>query len=62
MTQRDWFAGIAMQGLVAGKYLNGLDKESSLVITKPENFAAAAYAIADAMVKESEKHKSTGAI
>ena len=51
MTQRDWLAGLAMQGLVA--------KESTLDMTYPcdalrdgiEDLVAISYDIADAMIK-----------
>ena len=41
MSLRDWFAGQALQGILAGT-LNG---------DKPENWAKAAYQVADAMLK-----------
>jgi len=41
MTLRDWFAGQALQGILAGTR-NG---------DKPANWAKAAYLIADAMIK-----------
>jgi|TARA_R110000851_G_scaffold205770_2_gene357818 hypothetical protein len=55
MTQRDWLAGLAMQGLVA--------KESTLEVTYQcealrndiENLVAISYDIADAMIKGEDR-------
>lgn len=55
MTQRDWLAGLAMQGLVA--------KESTLDMTYPcdvlrndiEDLVAISYEIADRMIKEGKR-------
>ncbi len=44
MTLRDWFAGQALDGLVAGTDMNVEDHAA--------HFAAAAYIIADAMLAE----------
>lgn len=46
MTLRDWFAGMALQGMVAGS--------QGLVITHGE-FAKQSYRLADAMLKERNK-------
>ena len=43
MTMRDWFAGLAMQGLCAGNSTN------------PQQIAQAAYIVANAMLKERDK-------
>ena len=43
MTLRDWFAGLAMQGLCAGNSTN------------PQQIAQAAYIVANAMLKERNK-------
>lgn len=46
MSLRDWFAGLALEGMIAGS--------QGLEITR-EEFAAGAYALADAMLKERKK-------
>lgn len=46
MDLRDWFAGKALEGL------SGAPQTGNWL---PENFAKAAYAFADAMLKEREK-------
>ena len=46
LSQRDWFAGLALQGLLAGRHSIG---------GAIENFPAWAYRIADAMIAELQK-------
>jgi hypothetical protein len=50
MTLRDWFAGLAMQGLVGDR---GENDEAPL--PPAHVLALAAYSIADAMLKERDK-------
>lgn len=50
MSLRDWFAGMALQGLVI-KRLEEKDEE----ITAEEVFAYSAYSCADAMIAERKK-------
>jgi hypothetical protein len=45
MTLRDWYAGMAMQGMLAGR-------EAPLT---PHEWATCAYALADAMIQERSK-------
>jgi hypothetical protein len=49
MTLRDWFAGQALMGLLAGR--------SDGVSFTPEAAAASAHFVADAMMAEREKSK-----
>ncbi len=53
MTLRDWFAGQALNGMLAGLILD--DGHHSPVIGEPEVFARKVYAIADAMLTERTK-------
>jgi hypothetical protein len=46
MTLRDWFAGMALQGMVAN---------SSIDAIKPQEYASDAYLYADAMIMERNK-------
>ena len=50
MTLRDWFAGQALGGLLAG--ITGIDPS----VTKGDHFARLAYGLADAMLAEREKN------
>lgn len=50
MTLRDYFAGQALAGVVAGS--------AGLIIT-PEQFAEQSYALADAMLKQRDATKAT---
>lgn len=53
MGLRDWFAGMALQGMAASEHW-----ESNFDATKPEylaDVARAAYAAADSMIQQREK-------
>lgn len=47
MSLRDWFAGMAMQGLLANTFAQTTE-------TKAKTFAGSAYEFADAMIKVRE--------
>jgi len=49
MTLRDYFAAKAMQGFISSPRILAATAERP--ITKPEDYAIAAYAVADAMLK-----------
>jgi hypothetical protein len=51
MTLRDWFAGQALVGLVAGYHAN-----SDMGGVSPSMWAEGAYQYADAMLAQREKH------
>jgi hypothetical protein len=53
MSLRDWFAGMAMQGL-----LTGLNWQPGRVVHSEDELASDAYGFADAMLVEREKEKS----
>lgn len=55
MTLLDYFAGQAMQGFIMNEGLKGLIDEIS-VEGFSEKIAAGAYKVAQAMLKEREKH------
>ena len=58
MSLRDWFAGMALQGLLSNFDL--FDDEDSTLSTKYEgNAVRMAYAIANEMLKEREKKKES---
>lgn len=54
MTLRDWFAGMALQGDLAGE-TEHFRTEATNKHTREENLAINAYRIADAMLKAREK-------
>ena len=53
MTLRDYFAGLAMQGTLAGRKgsLQGISKE------QVESIARDSYKFADAMIRERDEHE-----
>lgn len=50
MSLRDWFAGMAMQGMLAGHSEDQVDK-----LFEPRDGPCRAYMVADAMLKERAK-------
>lgn len=51
MTLREWYAGLAFQAMITKCWWSTKDGKD------PERYAGAAFEYADAMIKESEKHK-----
>lgn len=53
MSLRDYFAAKAMQGMLSGR--GQIANEKGVLLKLPSEFAAEAYAIADAMLAERNK-------
>ena len=51
MSLRDWFAGMALNGMIAGAYERG----AQVGFVPPTTLASEAFAYADAMIAEGEK-------
>lgn len=54
MTIRQWYAGLAMQGMLCNGFIPHMVKPEGYVL-QSYNYAATAFAMADAMIAEGSK-------